>query len=641
MRTRFISGLVTCGRSIWRAICNATESLLFDCFATFRPSAAWISGLLALVTACSTEPVGVSPSLNDPIASVGQAVDMPVVDRFQLSLGVQGIIAAGAGIQVTAVGRANLPTEAVQVRVLVPELELAQSSDWGDGFSFRVNQPIPAALSTEPRRLERGDSVSGTVSVTPLVPGYYRVVATIQSLQSQAISHEGHWVRNVQVAEIWLLVTATGGIVTQDFEAQRIPANFVKEPGPFRHGSSSLQVPKPDRFFEGTTHGPNVGGTALFGSDFSSSSLTPGAITFRAIYFNADASAYEPVANADTKVQVCTVPPFQFACNPEDWTQALWTYTSDSGYVVFDCQGDQYSVDIETHAGGVNYSVAGGSTSRSGTVADECGSTFNLSLPSGSARVFVNIGKAKSAATALFGVSRPYIGVNIGSDGSYYTPSSDVITIDTHDIWGAYGIFTAAHEYGHAFHQKALGGNEGSGHCQVHFLDTESNLQCVFSEGFADFFGASVRPDLGTFQYRDYMENDAGFPGYQSRLNNPPVYTPGPTSFEGSLIESAYAAFLYDLVDIRTESQDSIAAPGSYVRELIRTCQVDPGGWPWRRANGPDEITYCAENAINPAGYFTTRGSYPTSYSESAAEAGGWSGLRVHANWTWNMYEKR
>ena len=55
---------------------------------------------------------------------------------------------------------------------------------------------------------------------------------------------------------------------------------------------------------------------------------------------------------------------------------------------------------------------------------------------------------------------------------------------------------------------------------------------------------------------------------------------------------------------------------------------------------GPDEIAYCVENSINPGTYFTKRGFFPSLYSESAAESGGWTGSRVHTNWTWNMYEK-
>jgi len=191
----------------------------------------------------------------------------------------------------------------------------------------------------------------------------------------------------------------------------------------------------------------------------------------------------------------------------------------------------------------------------------------------GSRACVCKYGKDKSRGLSLFGIGRSFISIDIQNCGnSYYSPTDDKIVICNTDIWDDFGIFTQAHEYGHAFHEKALGGNTGG------------------------------------------------------------------TSFEGSLIEAAYAAFLYDLTDNVSEVRDSISAPGSYVGDLIRTCQARYVNW--IRANGPDLIAYCAENAINPATYFTTRVP-PSSYLESASESGGWSGTRVHDNWTWNMYEKR
>lgn len=73
---------------------------------------------------------------------------------------------------------------------------------------------------------------------------------------------------------------------------------------------------------------------------------------------------------------------------------------------------------------------------------------------------------------------------------------------------------------------------------------------------------------------------------------------------------------------------------------MIRTCTATYSGSSARRANGADEIAYCAENAINPGSYFTPRGSYATAYAESASESGGWTAARVNAMWRWNLYEK-
>lgn len=245
-----------------------------------------------------------------------------------------------------------------------------------------------------------------------------------------------------------------------------------------------------------------------------------------------------------------------------------------------------------------------------------------------------------AGSTSLFAVARSFITINIASCGdSYYTPSTDAITICTVDVWGPRGIYIAAHEYGHAFHEDALWGYSTPQCPSPHYFDTESTLSCAFVEGFADYFAAAVRPDLGTYEYRDKIEADFYFPGCVQR--DAQSNCTGGTSYEGSVIEAAYAAFLYNLTDASTEPHDSIAAPGSYMRDLIRTCQALYSGSSWRRANGTDELAYCTEDAINPGSYFTRRGAFPSSYSESATKRGDWTAARVHSMWTWNMYQKR
>jgi len=163
---------------------------------------------LLMASACAEQPAAVRDQSTATMgAASSQATDLPVVARFQLSLRAAGGFRPATPIQIVAEGRANLPTEGVQIRVSLPEIELSRLSAWGEGFSFEANRVLPAALSTEPRRLERGDSISGAVVVTPLAPGYYSVVATIQSVQSQPLTYEGQWTRNTAVVEAWLFVT--------------------------------------------------------------------------------------------------------------------------------------------------------------------------------------------------------------------------------------------------------------------------------------------------------------------------------------------------------------------------------------------------------------------------------------------------
>src|SRR5262245_51308304 len=67
----------------------------------------------------------------------------------------------------------------------------------------------------------------------------------------------------------------------------------------------------------------------------------------------------------------------------------------------------------------------------------------------------------------------------------------DDLINNTHQI----GSHTLLHEYGHAYHWKAIGGpridSQDPG-CTIHNFTTTETLQCAFSEGFADFFAAWV-----------------------------------------------------------------------------------------------------------------------------------------------------
>lgn len=147
----------------------------------------------------------------------------------------------------------------------------------------------------------------------------------------------------------------------------------------------------------------------------------------------------------------------------------------------------------------------------------------------------------------------------------------------------------------------------------------------------------ATRLDVPAFSFRTEFEVNTHFPGCVVKVVGYCIVGP---SYEGSLIEGAFAAFLYDLTDSAIEPHDSVAVAGTYIVDLIRSCQVKYGLLAWRRANGPDEVAYCVENTINPGSYFSPRGVPPSQYSESATEGGGWTASRARANWTWNLYDK-
>ena len=95
------------------------------------------------------------------------------------------------------------------------------------------------------------------------------------------------------------------------------------------------------------------------------------------------------------------------------------------------------------------------------------------------------------------------------------------------------------------------------------------------------------------------------------------------------------------MLDGANEAHDSISYPGSYVADLISTCQVNFGSGS-QDADGIDMFIRCAEKSIDSSvtTYFYPRDTDPTAYSESAAEPGSWSMSKIRANWLKNLYNQ-
>jgi hypothetical protein len=174
-----------------------------------------------------------------------------------------------------------LPTDAAELRIALPEVELAKMSGWGENFSYRSRGPLPSVVATPLRNLAAGAPVRTTASVTVPEPGYYRVIATLKANESASLFQQGMWVVNGTVTEIWLLVTPEGGETTLDFDASKVPQGRVRNPGPFRSSSARALGLGRRTLPEGSPHGPNVEG-------MSEASWTPDLITYHAEYLNAE-----------------------------------------------------------------------------------------------------------------------------------------------------------------------------------------------------------------------------------------------------------------------------------------------------------------------------------------------------------------
>ena len=212
-------------------------------------------------------------------------------------------------------------------------------------------------------------------------------------------------------------------------------------------------------------------------------------------------------------------------------------------------------------------------------------------------KTFVNHSSWNLAATSLFGRSRSqmrYV-VNPGTSGtSFYSTSSDYITLYAGAIWGGWGEFIVSHEYGHAFHYTAIDrwssydcSPGGAGH-SFNSVETSS---CAYVEGFADFFAAMMlrnRP-LATqgLNVDDLEQSVYRFVG------------------QGLFIEHTFAATLWDIVDDSFTADsyagddDGLSMTGTQVADIMLRCRLyNPGTY---LLSHTDQFTYCAEGAVNNA----------------------------------------
>ena len=237
------------------------------------------------------------------------------------------------------------------------------------------------------------------------------------------------------------------------------------------------------------------------------------------------------------------------------------------------------------------------------------------------------------------------------SEGCLYTSAPDRIELRNTAlqdcIWGPYGYWVVAHEYGHALHEEKGGGLPAvSNLCSLHFPGADTDLSCAYIEGFADYHGTV------TYDMPYVLLNSPGFP-----LINGPSFPMTLLAIEanaynrnslgvvdplqdGSIDEGQVAAFFFDLTDVLSgEVHDNLAIDDDDLLDVMRTCRVLQGG-SWRAPDGIDHLIWCLENQVDSvttsnSSYFPTRNPDPTAENRNTHS---WSPSDVRTNWLWNLY---
>ena len=541
--------------------------------------------LVLLAAACTEDPT--APTAADMGAGAqgtierGRPDDHNPPQLFTVTISVQGPIAPGTESNVTVAVASLFPTDAV-VTLRAPEIRAA--AELGIGPSYA---PLAEPAETIVRKWQARTSIgqqSFTTSIRIPAEGVYQLVATAEP------AHD-HPERVVPVshAQVWLDVATTGARVVAEQPDQA--AGTLPGPGPRRHASMLRNVP---------------------GIEIAASAATtcwidgvPCEVYPVVSFYDRDYGGYVPLANVRVNLQYLDQDPYDghtiIVANDIVYTDAQGRYKVNCRYHSYLTEGVIVVAGFES----ANSSVAvyRGDASSPYTRSTNHGDVWQLcqavahderyfwvGLADDEFQVFRNLATTIVNSRALMGYSRGWLKVKTrpGDAASNYSSWWDDVEIYAADVWGDWGKFTAAHEYGHALHEEGLNGNVASGECpSPHYIDGASNPQCAFSEGFSDFHGVYTMPAPR------YLTSGTTINRAESVWRN---FTGG-ASTEGKV-----AAFLLDLAD-NSASPDGIAGDddgaaygGRYVGDGIRNCVVT-----WRedvsRFNADQVIQQYSERA--------------------------------------------
>lgn len=256
--------------------------------------------------------------------------------------------------------------------------------------------------------------------------------------------------------------------------------------------------------------------------------------------------------------------------------------------------------------------------------------------------------------SAGFGYERGPVDVYLkpGNANGLYSIYNNISMGDAR-LGSARGFHLWAHEYGHAFHHRALGGMPRGKCGRTHYYDGADDYGCAYTEGFAHFTSAVAFDALyfdlyglsptESRRYRDTI-NNLGYPGSPGNSDRPDYID------DGGLIEGPFAAFMWDLYDgpntlgevlVDESPFDLTQYPLSYIADVIRSCTWTDGTP--RDEDGTDRLISCFENRRVPYSVTFFRLRYEeggTDYTvyEAATEPAVWDPEHIRTLWRQNLY---
>ncbi|WP_423928650.1 hypothetical protein [Candidatus Palauibacter sp.] len=542
---------------------------------------------------------------------------------FDIAIDAGTSFKPGLPVDLEVTYTARFETSSADLRVTLPEVEVAKRSGWDRTYKTGFGVELPTRLHSRQALAAGATATQTTVLVFP-VAGIYRIHARATAAEFQPSDATTRVTRTTH-EYLWVLVDGEGGRTLRDFDPSVIPAGFVPQPGPFR------------RF--GTRPGSR-GSDASTGTQSLANSITSataagntadcagGDVCFQVQYYDYDSTKLKPVPALPYSLSLSVT-----GANGSSFSHS--GLTGQHGDISVPCP----LLRTPGYAGKASFSMMDGDLIIDSDddlefilAGNACGHVTEITIPSAAAKTWITakrmIAKSqdlfRSADQAVTFELNPQraISPNTANVCWYLDRERTIVVLEGRGggfacLWGPWGSFVFAHEYGHHLHHTTLGGLAYYRTCAGHRAFLPFEMGCAYNEGWADYHAMRTEPEYDgeTYQYHYHTEEDYENNRGLDRRQQTLTYTHFTSADQdGSLYHGEITAFFHDLIDPINEAHDSLDLDESDVLTVMSKCEVT-----WATAtdtvtthpNGIDHLIWCLEGAVDSgitggAGYFDT-----------------------------------
>lgn len=550
-----------------------------------KPTAAALAALLTMLACYDEQPLAVEDDVllatEIPAEEFGAAyADGDSGDDFQhrltFTVDVLGGLEPHETVTVSIEGAAVDKIIDGQVQVVLPTMASMAYAGAGNRLSYPVGKDFPVVAKWTVPPMDEGATWKQSFQVKLPEKGYYHV-AIKADVQGPADKWDQYLIDDIG-EEAWLFVADGGGFVTDHFDETVFGDNLIPQPGPFR--------------LRRTPTGNDVAGNMVA----SASDDDP--ITIHAIYYrfgNQNAKAAEVSA--------------RYVSQSDSRGYTVTKTVPANGKVSFDCP-DDFEWILARLVVPTTAEVTADYTIGYDELDDtDCGETVQVLGLANHYLPWKHLNEVIPRIDDYFNKYRARVKwkVRLNEETTHYDRGDDYIVFNS---YGWSGRLTAGHEYGHALHNKAIGGTWSASNCGIdRKVHKVSSYKCAFKEGFADYAGWVGEENPEHWENKRYSSSQ-GAPGE---------------------IEGNIAALFHDLIDSNNEGDDETTYSADYVTDVLRTCRVNGSN----KRDDVADFVWCLENRVNEDVHNDNFPglSAPSNVSESATKPSDWSASDIRSTW--------